>query len=507
MSAPLVALLDAACRAHGATAGAADEHEACTLAQLSARADAAAAALRAAGAEPDEPVAVLVSNRARDLASLLGAWRAGCVAAPVHRTTPPTVAGALLERMGARFVLDSAAEPTAPALLAALGHAPRRVGAAGALFALERPAPPPRPLLRGAALITFTSGTTGQPKGVVLSQAAFTGKLAANDSLLGFGPHTRTLLVLQITFSFGMWVSWLTLSRGGRLFLRERFEPLDTVRTLAGEAVNTVALVPTMSRAILARREEPALGAALEALRAGGALHRLLTGGESIGTALSEAARGLFPGAELVDIYGLTETATSDFFLLPADQPRLLGCIGRPAPGVRYRIADEQGRAVSAGAPGELQIRTDFAMNGYLDAPQLTAAAHADGWFRTGDVAREREPGVVELVGRAKELISRGGNKISPLELEAALAGHPAVGEVMATGVPDALVGERIHVLIVPRPGARPAEADLRAWAAERLERFKQPDVIHFGTALPLGGTGKADRGRLRELIGTGALG
>jgi len=140
-------------------------------------------------------------------------------------------------------------------------------------------------------------------------------------------------------------------------------------------------------------------------------------------------------------------------------------------------------------------------MNGYLDAPELTQAALCDGYFRTGDIAREREPGVVELVGRSKELISRGANKVSPLEIEHAVGAHPDVAEALACGVPDAVLGERIHLLIVPRAGARLDEADLRAWAAERLERYKLPDRIHFGTELPQGRTGKADRIRLRAIL------
>ena len=126
-------------------------------------------------------------------------------------------------------------------------------------------------------------------------------------------------------------------------------------------------------------------------------------------------------------------------------------CIGRPAPGVEFRIVADEGRQAAAGETGELQIRTPYAMNGYLDADDLTRAAFADGYFRTGDLARERGPGVVELVGRAKEIISRGGNKVAPLEVEQVLLQHPAVAQALVTGVPDAQLGERIHALIVAR--------------------------------------------------------
>ena len=499
MSAELVSALDAACSEFGEAGRVADEEVGYSLAQFSALADEVALALREEGAEPNEPVAVLVSNRAGDLAALLGVWRAGCVAAPIHRTTPAAAMEGLLERMGARFVADRRpGVAPGPEQYGLREHTGTR---RGCLYVRAAPAPTPRALLENAALIIFTSGTTGLPKGAVLSHTAFAGKLGAIDSLLRFGPRTRTLLVLQITFSFGIWVSLLTLLRGGSLAMQERFAAERLVPGLLSHQATAVALVPTMIRAYLAARDDEGGRAELARLNDARCLKQVLTGGEALGAPLGERVRGLFPGAEMTDIYGLTETATSDFFLVPGDQPHHLGCIGRPSPGVTYRIADSAGRPAPPGEPGELQIRTPYIMSGYLDAPRQTAEAFSDGYFRTGDVAREKEGGVVELVGRAKEMISRGAAKVSPLEIEQLFAQHPGVAEVLVTGVPDAILGERIHIMIVPRTGVA-ADADaLRGWAAERLEKFKLPDVFHFGGELPLGRTGKADRGALRELI------
>src|SRR5262249_54019537 len=150
---------------------------------------------------------------------------------------------------------------------------------------------------------------------------------------------------------------------------------------------------------------------------------------------------------------------------------------------------------------GELQIKTPTPMRGYLDAPDLTAAAFDDGWLRTGDLARLRPDGRVELVGRAKDLILRAGNKIAPLELERVLAEHPDVVAVLATGAPDPLKGEQVHLFVVPRDGAGLDQARLLDWARERLDRHKLPDRIHFGRELPVGATGKADRRALRALV------
>lgn len=499
MTGALARELDAACAAHGSAAGLSDESGSMSLPELAAMAGSVESALRRAGCLPDEPVAVTVSNRARDVGALWGIWKAGAVAAPLHRTAPPAVAQGLLDRLQARFVVNAEPALRAPATQALAGAGAS--GTAAPLTVLDRPAPAPRPLLHDAALIVFTSGTTGQPKGAVLSHTAFSGKLAANQSVLNFAPGTRTLLVLQITFSFGMWVSLLTLSRGGWLCLEEGFKAPRFFPALAAGRSTDVALVPTMIRALLASAGEPELRAQVRAC--GGLAHvrRLITGGENLGPTLGGRVQALFPQAELCDIYGLTETSTSDFFLLPAHQRRYAGCIGGPAPGVSFRIVDEAGRPAAPGEPGELQIRTPYLMSGYLDAPELTQAASSEGYFRTGDIAREREPGMVELVGRSKELISRGANKVSPLEIEQVCAAHPAVAEALATGIPDPVLGERIHVFVVPRAGAGVSEAELVAWCAARLERYKCPDRIHFGTALPLGPTGKSDRIRLRQVL------
>ena len=489
---------DAACRAFAAATALESPHAQLSYGELSERAEAIAGGLRAAGAQADEPIVLALSNRAPDWAGFIGIWRAGGVAVPLHRTTPTLAAAALLERCGARFIVDC--EPALGAFPGAGGAGPTPT-----LRVLDRPAPPARPLLAGAALVVFTSGSTGQPKGVVLSHAALAGKLAANDRILGFGRATRTLLVLQATFSFGFWVSFLTLTRGGTLRVNEKFDVATALAALAEHDITTVALVPTMLRALFAAAGHGDVVQAIAQINARRRLSQLLAGGEPLGALLAQRTRALFPCAALYDIFGLTETATSDFFLSPDEQPQADGSIGRPGPGVDFRIAGPDGAPVTAGIAGELQIRTPYAMNGYLDAPQLTADAFSDGYFRTGDSARLRPDGTVELVGRIKEMIVRGGNKVAPLEIEQAFAAHPAVAETLATGVPDALLGERIHLLVVARPGASPAEAELRAWARERLEKFKQPDAYHYAAALPLGRTGKADRSRLRELIVAGA--
>jgi len=419
-------------------------------------------ALEHARLAADEPVHVRISNQPLDLAAYLGVWLAGGVVVPVHRTAPEGTAAHVRARTRARFEWD------------------------GSLKRLAEEAPPARSILQGAALIVFTSGSSGLPKGAVLSHRAFAGKLEAIQSLLGFGEGERTLLVLNITFSFGIWVALLTLLKGGHLLPRERFAAGAFLRELADERITRVAVVPTMMRSLILDVPEAQLRFQ------GRELRQVLIGGETLGKSLGETLRALFAPAELIDIYGLTETSTCDFFLMPADAQRYAGCIGRASPGVRYRIAED----------GELWISSPFLMNGYLDEPKLEPIK--DGWLATGDLARERDPGVLEVAGRKKELIYRGGSKVAPQEIEFACSAHPRVAAALAVGRPDERLGERIHALVVPRnegsaPGLTPAE--LYAFLSTRLERHKQPDVLYFARELPAGRTGKADRGRFAAML------
>jgi acyl-CoA synthetase (AMP-forming)/AMP-acid ligase II len=288
----------------------------------------------------------------------------------------------------------------------------------------------------------------------------------------------------------------LTLLKGGMAWMQSRFEAAGVLGTLKAQGISDAALVPTMLRKLLALE-----GSVSGPLIAGSPLERILIGGEPFGRELSRRLQDFMPSVRVVDIYGLTETCSSDFFLTAEEREPFAGTIGRSGPGIQFRIADEQNRELPVNVAGELQIRTPFAMNGYLDEPQLTRAAFVEGYFRTGDLARVREDGRVELAGRIKDIIIRGGANVSPLELDHLLAQHPDVAAALTAGVPDPIVGERIHALVVPRANATIDEKDLRQWIAERIEKFKWPDVYHFGQELPTGRTGKVDRGALRDQV------
>ena len=383
---------------------------------LLALADRVGRALTGCGVAQNEPVHVIIGNRASDLGALLGVWQAGAVVVPVHASAARSTFDRVQRASCARFSIDG-----------------------DRLEVLRHLAPPNRALLRDAALVIFTSGSTGEPKGVVIGHRRLADKLAILDRLLKIRSNDVVLLPLQLTFIFGLWVSLLALIKGARLALLPKFTYDAVCRRLAQSTV--LAGVPSMFRALLANSSVKAPN-----------LRLILTGGEVLAPRLAHAMTRLAPGA-IHDLYGLTETGSCDFCLSPADQPHGFGAIGQPTDRVVFRLVRD-GRAVAAGETGELQIRTPFSMLGYLDNPELTHASFDGDYFRTGDLARMTARGYVELVGRAKDIISRGGNKIAPLEIDNLLEQHPDVAAALCAGIPDERLGEVVHAVIVPRAGA-----------------------------------------------------
>jgi long-chain acyl-CoA synthetase len=435
-------------------------------AELLTLAEHGAEVLRRGRVRRDEPVHVRMGNRPADLASLLAVWQAGGVAVPVHVGAAPGTIARVQRITGARFLID-----------------------AGVLEEFRNATPPQREMLRDAALVIFTSGSTGEPKGVVIAHDRFADKVSALARLLKFQSNDLVLVPLQLTFIFGLWVSLLAMLAGARLLLVRKFTREAILQGLSNGAT-ILAGVPSMFRTLLADASFRAPG-----------LRIVLSGGEPLPKRVAENILGFAPQVALYDLYGSTETGSCDFCLMPREQPQGFGTIGTPTEGVEFRIRPLTDQKADTAEAGELQIRTPFGMLGYLDQPGLTGASHEDGYFRTGDLARTDRKGRVVLVGRSKEIISRGGMKIAPLEVESLLCEHPEVAAALCAGVPDERLGETMHALVVPRVDAQLDPATLRQWLLARTERFKVPDSFLFKDALPLGPTGKLDRRALASLI------
>ncbi|WP_435593528.1 AMP-binding protein [Nocardia sp. bgisy118] len=455
------------------------------------------AMLRTAGLTPGEAVLVAVDNHPSDLVCQLAIWQADCVVVPVYRRHPVAVVSDIMQRCAARYLVGPV-----PSAWTGLVTASRDV-----VHTLQSsdagPASRPQELDRDQALIVFTSGSTGKPKGVVISHRAFATKLCAIDSVLYFAEAATMLQVLHLHFSFGQWTSLLTLGSGGQLELVRRYETDLVLRRLADAYYDRIAVVPTMMRMIASRLTDPGCERLLAAMRASGSPGLWIAGGEPLAAGLGQQFRSLLPRSGLADVFGLSESATSDFIVPPDEYDALAGTIGHPSPGVEARVVPMDGQTAEApfDVVGELWLRTPHLMTGYLGDQAATIEAIVGNWLKTGDLARRRRDGMFELAGRAKNLIVRGGMKISPLEVENVFSAHPDCSGVIATGVADTILGERIHLVVTPHPGRIVDPNQIRDWGRARIESYKLPDVVHVIDVLPTGVTGKTDRLAVSELV------
>ena len=348
------------------------------------------------------------------------------------------------------------------------------------------------------ALILYTSGSTGQPKGAVLSHAALH---AANESWAG--PVMRltsddvVLAALPLAHSFGLNGALLApLLTGATVALCERFAPEETLAALARHRVTVLPAVATMFQRML---EVPALSPA-----ACSTVRIALSGAAPCSWELAKSWRQR-TGVRILRGFGMTELFRPISYLAdePADWPL---AIGRAVPGVELRVVDDAGEACDPDEAGELWIRSPAAMDGYLRAEDETRAVMQDGWFRTGDLARISPAGFVTIVGRKKELILRGGYSVVPGEVEAALLAHAAVAEAAVIGIPDAALGEDVAAFVTLKPGLRVGAEELVAFCRERLAAFKYPRRVAIVRELPKGATGKVLKWQLAKQAAAGPL-
>jgi acyl-CoA synthetase (AMP-forming)/AMP-acid ligase II len=298
---------------------------------------------------------------------------------------------------------------------------------------------------------------------------------------------------LPVSHVFGLAsVSMSALLAGAALHLVPRFTPEGLAAALAHEGISVVPGVPAMYARLLDHLRRT--GRAVLAPR----VRFLYAGGAPLDAQLKADVEALF-GQPLHNGYGLTETSPT-VSQTRLDAPRADLSIGPPVPGIEIRIVDGEGRAVGHGATGELHVRGPNVMLGYYRAPELTAAAlGADGWLRTGDLARADEAGNLFIAGRSKELIIRSGFNVYPIEVEGVLNQHPAVSQSAVVG--RAVAGdEEVVAFVELRAGAAATAEELRAFAAERLAPYKRPGEVVVLAALPATSTGKVLKSRLREL-------
>ncbi|MFK4104551.1 FadD7 family fatty acid--CoA ligase [Streptomyces sp. NPDC019531] len=462
---------------------------------LAGLADDVAARLADAGLRPGDAVGLIGTNTAEFVVGLLGAARARLVAAPLDPSLPEPQLIARLEALGARAVLlDPSASDAAPPVAAW----PLRVDvsrAGTAAVALEPgtcAAPhvrhPANELSSRDALVLFTAGTTARAKMVPLTHANVAASLQNICATYELGPGDATVAVMPFFHGHGLFAALLaSLASGGCVLLPERgrFSAGTFWDDMRAVTATWFTAVPAIHEILLERSEREYPG--------GQALKFMRSCSAPLNTATQRALERTF-GAPLLSAYGMTESshqATSE--PLPQRGELRQGSVGRPT-GVEVRVVDRSGRSCPVGVEGEVWVQGPTVARGYLDDGEESAHTFVDGWLHTGDLGVLDAEGYLSLTGRIKNLINRGGEKISPEHVEDILAGCPGVAEAAVFPMPDPVYGQRVGAAVVVREGDGVGREEILRYCRDRLAAFEVPDRLELVPGLPYTAKGGLDR-------------
>ncbi|HLJ56988.1 MAG TPA: long-chain fatty acid--CoA ligase [Chthonomonadaceae bacterium] len=339
------------------------------------------------------------------------------------------------------------------------------------------------------AVIIYTSGTTGRPKGAMLSHRNLVRNVEQVRARLHFSEADRFLTVLPLFHAFAATVCMnVCLEAGCASLLLESFAPARVLEGVRRHGITIFPAVPAMLNALLMTARGP------EDL---GAVRFFVSGGAPLAGATLEALERRF-GIPVLEGDGPTECSPVTS-VNPMDGPRKAGSVGPPLPGVEIAIFDDEDRALPPETIGEIVVRGDNVMLGYLNQPEATAEAMKGGWYHTGDLGKADSDGYVFIVDRKKDMVITSGLNVYPREVEEALHGHEAVQEAAVIGVPDALRGEAVVAVIVRKSGAEASDRDLLRHCRQLLANYKVPQRVIFRDALPRGGTGKVLKRLLKK--------
>jgi long-chain acyl-CoA synthetase len=339
--------------------------------------------------------------------------------------------------------------------------------------------------------INYTGGTTGHPKGVMLSHG---GMAAVSNAAISTGDYEDGnigLGALPLAHGYGILTQLLSMRIAGTGVLMRWFEPGAALQLIQDHRVNIMAVVPTMLVYLLNHPDLDKYDVS--------SLERVGCGAAPCPVELLQAFEKRF-GCTIYEGYGLTES-TVVCTTQRRDRPKVVGSVGIPLPGFTVKILDEEHNEMAPGELGEICVRGPNVMPGYYRLPELTAETVRDGWLHTGDIGRIDADGNVYVVDRKKDMIIRGGFNVYPRDVEEVLFEHPAVAEAAVIGRPDADYGEEVTAFVVLRAGAHASEADILAFCSERLAKYKTPKEVIFTGSLPKSGVGKVMRRELRDSL------
>lgn len=467
--------------------------------------DEAGGALASAGIGPGDRVAIVLPNGPEAATAFL-AVASACTAAPLNPAYKAEEFEFYFNDLAPRAVLLLASEGGPARAVAerlgvglALLH-PDGDGPAGRFRLDTAGLPPGQPARGGAALpsdpalVLHTSGTTARPKIVPLTNANVAASAHNIATSLALSPSDTCLNVMPLFHIHGLIAAVLSsVSAGAAVSCTPGFNAFKFAEWLQAVCPTWYTAVPTMHQAILMRlRANPAARAA--------ALRFIRSSSASLPPQVMTELEAVF-GAPVIEAYGMTEAAHQMAANPLPPRPRKPGAVGVAA-GPEIAVMDEAGAILPQGAIGEVVIRGANVTPGYDNNPAANAKAFTDGWFRTGDEGRVDAEGYLFLTGRLKEQINRGGEKVSPLEIDVVLLDHPAVAEVCTFGIPHDKLGEEVGAVVVPQPGQTVTEQDIRDFAAGRLAAFKVPRRVLVMDSIPKGATGKVQRIGLAAKLG-----
>jgi long-chain acyl-CoA synthetase len=470
--------------------------------ELDRRSDRLANALGARGLRPGDRVLLSLDNSVAFAEAFCGVVKAGGIVVPVNpRLAPGEVAfiaqdctpKVLVFDPVRREVLRGAA--AAGALPVASADAQADEADLDGLVAAGAPAPPPR--LAGDfddCLICYTSGTTGRPKGAILTHANLVVLNLINAVEWGIGAEDRFLVTTPLAHRTGLARLCNALSLGATLVIMARFDAAETVATVERERVTVMGMVPTVARLLMAEIERDPRRCA--------SVRVMLVTGEAFPVEVKQRLLALLPEVQLESFFAMTEAGVVTS-LGPAEQISHGASVGRALPGVEVRLVDDSGGDVGEGEAGEVLVRAGepgryVVMRGYYQRAEETAAAFKDGWFATGDVARRDADGYYYIVDRKKDMILSGGYNIYSKEVEQALLAHAAVNDAAVIGLPDAVFGESVVAVVELKPGASASEVELIDHCRTLIASYKKPKRVHF-RALPRNSLGKVLKFALRD--------